>query len=171
MIVTAAATLATDRALHVRYIDRTRDYYAAQGFEKPYRWAAFDDVPFAPLRKSLAESTAVLITTANEWHGGVSGPDRPRRRVHSFSSTEPPPLFTDDLSWHKTATHLNDLDSYLPVHRLAVAVRDRRLGALAPRCHGVPTEYSQRRTREHDAPEILRRCREDGVDVALLVPL
>jgi len=24
---------------------------------------------------------------------------------------------------------------------------------------------------EQDAPEILRRCREDGVDVALLAPL
>jgi len=35
----------------------------------------------------------------------------------------------------------------------------------------VPTDYSQRRTLEQDAPEILRRCREDEVDVALLVPL
>jgi len=35
----------------------------------------------------------------------------------------------------------------------------------------VPTEYSQRRTTERDAPEILRRCREDGVEAALLAPL
>jgi len=35
----------------------------------------------------------------------------------------------------------------------------------------VPTDYSQRRTIEQDAPQILARCREDGVDVALLVPL
>jgi hypothetical protein len=35
----------------------------------------------------------------------------------------------------------------------------------------VPTEYSQRRTREQDAPEILRRSREDGADAALLVPM
>jgi hypothetical protein len=35
----------------------------------------------------------------------------------------------------------------------------------------VPTEYSQRATSERDAPEILRRCREDGADAALLVPL
>ena len=46
-----------------------------------------------------------------------------------------------------------------------------RKGALAERFHGVPTDYSQRRTCEEDAPEILRRCREDGVDVVLLVPL
>ncbi len=45
------------------------------------------------------------------------------------------------------------------------------MGSLAARFHGVPTDYSQRRTLENDAPEILERCREDGVDVALLVPL
>ena len=46
-----------------------------------------------------------------------------------------------------------------------------RIGSVAPRFHGVPTDYSQRRTIEQDAPQILERCREDGVDVALLVPL
>ena len=30
----------------VRYIDRTRAYYLSQGYDKPYRWAHFDDVPF-----------------------------------------------------------------------------------------------------------------------------
>jgi len=35
----------------------------------------------------------------------------------------------------------------------------------------VPTDYSQRRTIEQDAPEVLARCREDAADVALLVPL
>jgi hypothetical protein len=34
----------------------------------------------------------------------------------------------------------------------------------------VPTEYSQRGTRESDAPELARLMREDGVDVAMLVP-
>ena len=50
-------------------------------------------------------------------------------------------------------------------------MRQGRIGSLAPRCHGVPTEYSQRRTTEEDAPEVLRLCREDGVDAAILVPL
>lgn len=30
----------------VRYIDKTRDYYLSQGYEKPYQWAQYDDVPF-----------------------------------------------------------------------------------------------------------------------------
>jgi hypothetical protein len=43
------------------------------------------------------------------------------------------------------------------------------VGSLAPRFHVVYSEYSQRKTVEVDAAEILRRCREDGADAALLV--
>jgi hypothetical protein len=35
----------------------------------------------------------------------------------------------------------------------------------------VPTDYSQRNTTEIDAPHLLKLCREDTVDIALLVPL
>ena len=40
----------------VRYIDRTRDYYLGQGYDKPYEWAHHTDVPFTPLTKPLSES-------------------------------------------------------------------------------------------------------------------
>ncbi|MDX1382349.1 MAG: hypothetical protein R3190_01840 [Thermoanaerobaculia bacterium] len=158
---------------HVRYIDRTREFYAAQGFDRPYRWAVFDDVPWTPLVKPLAESVVALITTANQPSppGWKKGDPRPLRRVYSFPSDDPPDLYTLDLGWHKEATHTDDLDSYLPVHRLQELAAEGRIGAVAPRCHGVPTEYSHRRTVDRDAPEILARCREDGADVAILVPL
>ena len=45
-----------------------------------------------------------------------------------------------------------------------------RIGALAPRVHGAPTNRSQRVTMETDAPELLRRCQEDGIDAAIIVP-
>jgi len=38
---------------YVRYIDKTREYYLAQGYETPYRWAHFDEVPFTPLKKTF----------------------------------------------------------------------------------------------------------------------
>ena len=49
---------------HVRYIDKTREYYLAEGYESPYRWAHFDEVPFTPLARPLAECTVGLITTS-----------------------------------------------------------------------------------------------------------
>ena len=30
----------------VSYIDKSRDYYQASGYERPYRWAHFEDVLF-----------------------------------------------------------------------------------------------------------------------------
>ncbi len=30
---------------YVSYIDRSREYYAAQGYTQPYSWACHDDAP------------------------------------------------------------------------------------------------------------------------------
>ena len=152
----------------VAYMERTRRYYEAQGFETPYAWAHFDDAPFTPLRKPLAECSLALVTTAARYDREESDP----RYVDSAPAAAPPRrLFANDLSWDKQATHLNDRGTYLPLESLSELVAQGRLGALAPRFHCAPTEYSQRRTRQADAPEILRRVREDGADIALLVPL
>lgn len=158
----------------VSYIDRTREYYAAQGYGKPYRWARFGDVPFARLERPLSQCQVALVTTASEWKGQEvrDGVLRGGKQVWSGSVASPPErLFTDDLSWDKQATHTKDVESFLPIRRLEAYAAEGRIGGLAPRFHGVPTDYSQRRTLEQDAPEILRRCRDDAADVALLVPL
>ena len=154
----------------VSYIDKSREYYLARGYGNPYRWAHFDDVPFAPLARPLSKSVVTLITTAMPV--ADPGADMLLRGVYSVPSEAPPArLSTEGLFWDRQATHTDDLDSFFPVHRLQEYVAEGRLGRLAARLHCVPTEYSQRHTIERDAPEMLRRCREDGVDAALLVPL
>lgn len=166
-----------DRAAYrntVSYIDRTREFYRAQGYEKPYRWACHDDAPFAPLARPLAESRVTVVTTASAWRDQepTEGVLRGAKQVWSGPTAQPPErLFTDDLAWDKQATHTDDVESFLPLRQLTAFAEAGRIGSLAPRFHGVPTDYSQRRTILQDAPEILRRCREDAVDVALLVPL
>ncbi len=50
---------------HVRYIDKTREYYLGQGYEKPYDWAHFDDVPFATLNKPLSQARISLVSTSD----------------------------------------------------------------------------------------------------------
>ncbi len=159
----------------VSYIDKSRDFYAAQGYERPYRWARNDEAPFTPLTKPLSESRIALITTTTLVDDEAEDPnpdDRPPKRAYA-APIEPLPeqLYTMDLSWDKEATYTRDLDSFFPVHRLQEAVEAGRIGSLSPRFYGVPTEYSQRRTNEIDAPQLLEYLREDGVDVALLVPL
>ena len=102
----------------------------------------------------------------------VDGVLRGAKSVWSGPMASPPErLFTDDLAWDKQATHTRDVESFLPIAGLQSFATEGRIHELAQRFHGVPTDYSQRRTTEEDAPEIARRCREDGVDAALLVPL
>ncbi len=157
-----------DGAAPVAYMDRTRAFYEAQGFERSYRWAHHDDAPWAALPKPLSRCTLGLVTTASRHPRAELEP----RKVDSGDMADPPArLFTDDLSWDKEATHTDDVNSFCPFAALEALVEAGRLGALAPRFHCVPTEYSQRATIDHDAPEILRRLREDGADIALLVPL
>jgi hypothetical protein len=153
----------------VSYIDKSREYYAARGTANPYRWAHFEEVPFAALPRPLSQCLVTLITTA---HLIPAGEHTWRHEVYSVASDRRPDgLTTDGLYWDRHATHTEDPESFFPLQRLHECARAGRIGGLARRLHGVPTEYSQRSTRERDAPEILRRCREDGADAALLVPL
>lgn len=152
----------------IPYMERTRAYYAAQGFENAYVWAHFDDVPFVPLVKPLAQTKIALITTASLYDRTFADV----REVASASTNDPPErLYGNDLEWDRNATHLDDLNAFFPLSCLMALVEAGRIGGITKRFHCAPTEYSQRRTRTVDAPEILRRCREDGADAAVLVPL
>ena len=155
----------------IRYIERTRLYYRALGYESDYVWAAFDDVPFQRLARPLELARIALITTAspidlsNRDHDGV-------KRVWSAPVVPAPAaLNTDNLAWDKETTHTNDRESYLPIEVARQLAAERAFGGLADRFHGVPTEYSQRKTATQDAPEILLRLREDGADGAILCPI
>ena len=153
----------------ISYIDRTREYYAALGYPKPYLWAHHEDAPFVALAKPLSESRVGLVTTASPRRRSE---DKTPKAVWSGETGTPPDaLYTDDLAWDRENTHTQDVESFLPIRHLQRMLESGRIGSLAAHFHGVPTDYSQRRTVEADAPEILKRCREDGVDVALLVPL
>ncbi len=165
--------MTTAHRTFVSYIDRTREFYAALGYERPYQWAHHEEVPFAPLAKPLATCRVAVVTTASP-PGTHARPGSLRAGKAVWSGpVDPAPerLFTDHLSWDKEATHTEDVESFLPLAALGSFVASGRIGSVAPRFHGVPTDYSQRRNVEEDAPEILRRLREDAADVALLVPL
>lgn len=157
----------------VSYIDKSREFYAAQGFERPYRWAAHTDAPFATLPKPLSECRAGIVTTASPWGEGVDAMEQARMTGTYAMAVEPRPerMFTEHRSWDKEATHTNDVESFLPLESLAALAKEGRVGSASPRFYGIQTEYSQRRTNDVDAPALHRMLREDGVDVALLVPL
>ena len=157
----------------VSYIDRSREYYAAQGYARPYEWPRYADVPFTPLTKPLAECRVGLVTTAGKPKpAGAVAAILTRRDLYAEPVNPPPQrLFTDDLGWDKKATHTEDVDSFLPVSRLSEYAASGRIGAASVRFYGVPTDYSQGRTLDLYAPQILKWCREDSLDAVLLSAL
>ena len=80
-------------------------------------------------------------------------------------------LVSRKAAYDRYATTLDDVDAYLPLTHLARLAAEGRIGGLAPRFQMVHSEYSQRKTMTIDAPEVLRQCREDGVDVAVLTAI
>jgi hypothetical protein len=160
----------------VDYIERTRAYYLANGFNNPYAWAYFREVPFTRLRKPLSESRVGLITTAAPYQPdkGDQGPHAPYNAAAKFrqvyvSPIEPPPdLRISHIGYDRHHTVPEDINGYFPLQLLREAVEAGRIASLAPRFYGVPTMRSQRATVERDAPRILEECRADGVEVAVL---
>lgn len=155
----------------VRYIDRTRAYYRALGYPSDYVWSRFDEVPFARLSRPLSQARIGLVTTASPPDLGNRDSAGKRQVWSGPVSPAPATLFTANVAWDKESTHTDDRASFLPIEAVQERVAEGTVGGLAARFHGVPTEYSQRKTMEIDAPQVLERLRADGADVALLSPL
>jgi D-proline reductase (dithiol) PrdB len=158
---------------YVSYIDRSREYYNAQGYSQPYSWAHHDDVPFTLLKKPLSECRVGCVTTAGKMDAEAERQGRRKVRELYAMAANPAPtrLFTADLFWDKGATHTDDVGSFLPLSRLADYAAGGRIGSVSPRFYGVPTDYSQGKTSLRDAPQVLEWCREDGVEAMLLSAL
>ena len=159
---------------YVRYIDKTREYYLGEGYSTPYRWAHFDDVPFTPLPRPLAQCRVGLITTSEMVIRGREAElahieDDPTRPTYSLPMATPTAdLESRKASYDRHATTLDDVDAYVPLTHLRRLVEEGRIAGLAPRFQVVHSQYSQRRTLTVDAPRILAELAEDRVDVAVL---
>lgn len=161
----------------ISYMQRTRDWYLALGYGNPYRWAHHLDVPFQPLAKPLDQCTVALITTASPFDPakGDQGPGAPYNaaakfyQVYSGDTSQDHDLRISHVAIDRKHTSMTDSGSWFPLPLLRQAEAEGKIGKLARRFHGAPTNRSQRHTIEVDCPELLGRCKEDGVDAAILV--
>src|SRR6185436_2267821 len=169
---------APDDDAPIPYMARTREYYAAIGYTTPYRWAHFVGAPFQPLRKPLAQSRVTIITTAVPFDPakGDQGPGAKYNGSAKFHSvydgdtSAQHDLRISHVAYDRTHTSAEDSGTWFPLPELRSLARQGRIGEIAPRFFGAPTNRSHRVTIETDAPEILARCRADDVDAAVLVP-
>lgn len=169
---------AADFDAPIPYLERVRDYYQGLGYGAPYRWAHYTAVPFQPLAKPLAGCRIALITTAAPYQldKGDQGPGAPYNaaakfyRVYSGDTGVDHDVRISHVAYDRAHTTAEDANSWFPLPQLRRAATAGRIGGLAPRFHGAPTNRSQRTTLNQDCPELLARCREDGADAAILVP-
>ena len=161
----------------IPYMQRIRDYYQALGYGAPYRWAHYGEVPFAPLRKPLAESRIGLVTTAAPYQPekGDQGPGAPYNgaakfyRVYSGNSAIDHDLRISHIGYDRTHTTAADSNTWFPLPALRRLAASRRIAEVAPRFHGAPTNRSHRATLDQDCPELLARLRADQADAVVLV--
>jgi D-proline reductase (dithiol) PrdB len=161
----------------IPYLRRVRDYYQALGYGAPYEWAHYADVPFQPLRKPLSKSRVALITTAAPYQPdkGDQGPGAPYNAaakfyaVYSGDTSKEHDLRISHVAIDRQHTTAEDAGTYFPLNTLRQAAASGRIGSLSPRFHGMPTNRSHRATLEADCPEVVARCKTDGVDAAILV--
>lgn len=163
----------------IQYIPRTAQYYRALGYPIPYRWASYDEVPFTLPKKPLNQSTVTIITTAAPFREGLGdqGPGAEYNAGAKFYDVYSLPtanhsrrLCISHISYDRKHTTAEDPNTYFPLAALLRKEQQGEIGKVANRFHGAPTNRSQRITMEKDAVEILKKCKEDNVDIAFLVP-
>lgn len=162
----------------IPYMQRIRDYYVALGYGTPYEWAHYAQVPFQPLQKPLAQCRVALVTTAAPYQPdkGDQGPGAPYNAaakfyaVYSGDSSKQHDLRIAHVAIDRAHTTAEDSGTYFPLAELHRAAARERIGSVAPRFHGLPTNRSHRTTLDTDCPEIVGRCLADSVDAVILVP-
>src|SRR5271166_5571014 len=162
----------------IPYMQRTRDYYAAIGYTTPYRWAHYVDAQFQPLKKPLAQSRVTIVTTAAPYDPakGDQGPGAAYNggakfyKVYDGDTSEQHDLRISHIGYDRKHTTATDSGTWFPLPQLLKAQERGRIGEVAPRFFGAPTNRSHRVTIDVDAPEILARCLADAVEVAVVVP-
>ena len=161
----------------IAYIARTHQWYGILGYGNPYRYAQYTEVPFLRPAKPLARSSIALLTTAAPYQAdkgdqSVRSPYNAAAKffkVYSGDSTLDHDVRVSHVGIDR-AHAVDDAHTWFPLPALRRAAAAGRIGAVAPRFIGVPTNRSQRHTIEVDCEEVLALCRADMVDAAVLVP-
>jgi D-proline reductase (dithiol) PrdB len=169
---------APDDDAPIPYMARTREYYQAIGYTTPYRWAHYVDAPFQRLRKPLGRSRVTVVTTAAPFDPakGDQGPGAKYNggakfySVYDGDTAKTHDVRISHIAYDRVHTTADDSGTWFPLLQLRRLASAGRVGEIAPRFFGAPTNRSHRVTIETDAPDILARCRADQVDAAMLVP-
>lgn len=149
-----------------------------QLFLKAYRWRRVDPVPWTPLAKPLSSCRVALVSSAGfvlpgqkPFDAGKRGGDPSFREIPSDVDV----ASLVDTHRSESFDHSgmrSDPNLALPVDRLSELARAGRIGSVNGRHLSFMGSLTATRAFEREtAPAAARLFVQDGVDVALLVPV
>lgn len=175
-----------DRLIDLAYQWQVEAYQPRPGEQRPY---TYDDRPFAPLRRSLAETTVGLVTSSGHFHAdedptpfGVTNmtQDEAMERIDDFLRAVPQltaiPRGTPESllrvrhPGYDVRSALRDPGVAFPQTLLVEAERDGLIGELSDEMYSFVDACAQGRIRR-EAPEWVERWKSAGIEALLLVPV
>jgi D-proline reductase (dithiol) PrdB len=158
--------------------DASEFSFAVRAFLKTYRWHRIDPIPWTRLRKPLAECKVAIVSTA-----GLVMPGQPpfdHRVKGGDSSFRVIPRDAEvasliDTQRSRSFDHSglrSDPNLAFPLDRMHELVRDGRIGRVSERHLSFMGSITMPgRLVRDSAPAAAQLLVDDGVDVALLVPV
>lgn len=152
--------------------------FATRAFLKVYPWSRIDPIPWTPLRKPMAEAKVALVTTAGlvmpgqaPFDNDVKGGDCSFRIIPADADA------ASLIDTHRSETFdhsgiRSDPNLAFPLDRLHELARDGRFGHVSERHLSFMGSITMPgRLIRDSAPAAAQLLVDDGVDVALLVPV
>jgi D-proline reductase (dithiol) PrdB len=132
-----------------------------------------ESTPFAPLRRPLAAGRVAIVTTAG-LHRRGDKPFGPGEQTYRLIAADTPTVDIvqshTSLGFDRVAI-MRDVNISFPIDRLRELVSRGVVGGLAPYSYSFMGAQREVARIEHETgPEVARRLREEGVDVALVTP-
>jgi D-proline reductase (dithiol) PrdB len=132
-----------------------------------------DTAPFVAPGKRLAACRVAIVTTAGVHRRSDRpfGPgDQTYRVIPSDTPTADIMQSHTSLGFDRTAI-MRDLNISFPIDRVRELVSRGELGGLAPNCYSfMGAQRDAVRIDRETGPEVGRRLRDEGADVALITP-
>jgi len=126
--------------------------------------------PLSDCRVSLATTAALYDPAKGEQGPGASYNSASKfYNVYTGDSSGDPAVRVSHVGIDRMHTTAEDINTWFPLNQLKRVVAEGRIGSLAPRFIGVPTNRSQRTTIEQDCSDILQIAQDDLSDLAMLV--
>ena len=158
--------------------DTSEFSFATRAFLKVYPWRRIDPIPWTPLHKPLAEAKVAIVTTAGlvmpdqaPFDNDVKGGDYSFRVIPSDADV------TSLIDTHRSETFdhsgiHSDPNLAFPLDRMHELARDGRIGSVSERhLSFMGSITAPGRLMRDSAPAAAQLLVDDGVDIALLVPV